>query len=694
MPASPAPLRRVDALRGLDGAARRPDAPAHPARAREAGALGARAPRGARGAAVHRLPPPQGPRRAAGGSCPGAREPRASTAGPRRSTRGAAAVAARARRDRRWPVLRQDADRLAAVEGAPATERSASSPAPPAPGTGCAPRCTAARSAAEALLALLPPEWTVADLGCGTGAVAAELARASGRSSPSTSRRRCSARRAAGSRAWTNVEIHEARLEALPLADGSCDAALAVLVLSYLEDPAAALREAARILRPGGRLVVVEAARHGDEDLRRRMGQRSPGFDAAALAGLFPAGRRAPVVPDRPARARREGARARRRPRGAPRRAAASVTAPKPPKETEDGRHDPEEEEGSAREGAAARGADPQARAPGEGPLARRVGAQGDRARREGDARAHGHPARVRREAAARGPAHHRLAPHDDPDRGPHRDAERARAPTSAGRAATSSRPRTTPRRRWRSARTARPRARAASRSSPGRARRSRSTGSAPSARSTSAAARARPRSWTTAATRPCSSTRASSSSRRARSRPPATADSEEYAVVLKLLARELREGPEALDAGREGLRGRHRGDHHRRAPALRDAEGGHAPLPRHQRERLGHEVEVRQPVRLPPLARRRAQPRDRRDARRQALRRVRLRRRGQGVRAGAPRAGRARGRHRDRPDQRAPGDDGGVPGRPRSRTWSRRRTSSSPRPATSTSSPSTTCGG
>jgi len=140
----------------------------------------------------------------------------------------------------------------------------------------------------EALLALVPSEWTVADLGCGTGALAAELAprvRKVVAVDRSAEMLRAARKRLAGAR---NVEIHEARLEALPLADASCDAALAVLVLSYLEEPAAALREAARVLRPGGRLVVVEAARHGDEALRRRMGQVSPGFDARALARLFP----------------------------------------------------------------------------------------------------------------------------------------------------------------------------------------------------------------------------------------------------------------------------------------------------------------------------------------------------------------------------------------------------------------------
>ena len=53
---------------------------------------------------------------------------------------------------------------------------------------------------------------------------------------------------------------------------------------------------------------------------------------------------------------------------------------------------------------------------------------------------------------------------------------------------------------------------------------------------------------------------------------------------------------------------------------------------------------------------------------------------------------GRARDRDRDRPDLRAAGSHGGVPGRPASMTWSRRPTSSSPRRGTATWSPSTTC--
>src|SRR5512138_1507105 len=143
---------------------------------------------------------------------------------------------------------------------------------------------------AEALLALVPTEWTVADLGCGTGALAAELAarvRKVIAVDRSAAMLRAARKRLARAR---NVEVHEARLEALPVADASCDAAVVSLVLAYLEDPAPALREAARILRQGGRLVVLEAARHGDDGLRRRMGQVHPGFSTEALRALLPPG--------------------------------------------------------------------------------------------------------------------------------------------------------------------------------------------------------------------------------------------------------------------------------------------------------------------------------------------------------------------------------------------------------------------
>ena len=128
------------------------------------------------------------------------------------------------------------------------------------------------------------------------------------------------------------------------------------------------------------------------------------------------------------------------------------------------------------------------------------------------------------------------------------------------------------------------------------------------------------------------------------------------------------------MDQDLRRVQGRDRGDHHGRAPSLRDDEGRLAALPGHQRQRLGHQVQVRQQVRLPPLAHRRHQPRHRRPHRRQGRGRLRLRRRGQGLRGVAARPGRPRDRHRDRPDLRAAGRDGRLPGRhPRERARHRR---------------------
>ncbi|HUL58627.1 MAG TPA: metalloregulator ArsR/SmtB family transcription factor [Anaeromyxobacteraceae bacterium] len=141
----------------------------------------------------------------------------------------------------------------------------------------------------EAVLALLPPEWTVADLGCGTGAVAAALAGHVRRVigvDQSAAMLRAARRRTGG---LANVELHRAELEALPLPAASCDAALLALVLAYVADEPAVVAEAARILRPGGRLVVVDLIRHADEEFRRRMGQARAGYEPAALERLLAA---------------------------------------------------------------------------------------------------------------------------------------------------------------------------------------------------------------------------------------------------------------------------------------------------------------------------------------------------------------------------------------------------------------------
>ncbi|HSJ05404.1 MAG TPA: class I SAM-dependent methyltransferase, partial [Longimicrobiales bacterium] len=135
------------------------------------------------------------------------------------------------------------------------------------------------------LLALLPDDLVVGDLGCGTGVMSAELSRHAGRViavDDSKAMLAAARRRLAGAE---NVEIRAGRLEALPVSDGELDAAVLALVLHYVVEPAVALAEAHRVLAPGGRLVVVDMAAHGRGDLTERMGHVWQGFQEDQLTG-------------------------------------------------------------------------------------------------------------------------------------------------------------------------------------------------------------------------------------------------------------------------------------------------------------------------------------------------------------------------------------------------------------------------
>jgi ubiquinone/menaquinone biosynthesis C-methylase UbiE len=69
--------------------------------------------------------------------------------------------------------------------------------------------------------------------------------------------------------AGVDAEIVQAGAEDLPFEDSSFDTAVFTLVLCTVPDPAAALAEAARVLRPGGRLLFVEHVRSEDRGLAR-----------------------------------------------------------------------------------------------------------------------------------------------------------------------------------------------------------------------------------------------------------------------------------------------------------------------------------------------------------------------------------------------------------------------------------------
>lgn len=128
------------------------------------------------------------------------------------------------------------------------------------------------------LLGLLDPSWTVADLGCGTGQLSQQLA-------PFVERvvavdASAAMLRTARSRLGNlgNVEIRRGELESLPIDDRSIDAGLLVLVLPYVTEPIQVIAEAARALKPGGRLLVTDLMPHEKSEYRQTLGHQWQGF--------------------------------------------------------------------------------------------------------------------------------------------------------------------------------------------------------------------------------------------------------------------------------------------------------------------------------------------------------------------------------------------------------------------------------
>ena len=138
-------------------------------------------------------------------------------------------------------------------------------------------------------LALLLPSVRVADLGCGEGYLTLEVARwarqvvAVDRSDRVLERARVLARPDGVS----NIEWKRGEIEKLPLADGSVDLALLSQALHHAEDPARALREAARVVVEGGRVLVLDLAGHEYQWVRERLGDRWTGFEPAALEDMM-----------------------------------------------------------------------------------------------------------------------------------------------------------------------------------------------------------------------------------------------------------------------------------------------------------------------------------------------------------------------------------------------------------------------
>lgn len=92
-----------------------------------------------------------------------------------------------------------------------------------------------------------------------------------------------------------NAELRQADLYALPLQDGGADLAILHHVLHFAQQPGAAIAEAARVLAPGGRLLIADFAPHDREELRQRDAHTRLGFSDEQVLGWFEAAGLAPV---------------------------------------------------------------------------------------------------------------------------------------------------------------------------------------------------------------------------------------------------------------------------------------------------------------------------------------------------------------------------------------------------------------
>jgi ubiquinone/menaquinone biosynthesis C-methylase UbiE len=138
-----------------------------------------------------------------------------------------------------------------------------------------------------ALAALAEPDWVLGDLGCGTGRVSEVFARFVARVVAVDGSAQMLQAAKKRLQPYENVELRRGDLEALPIDDGRLDAATMMLVLHHVPEPDKALAEAARVLRPGGRLIVVDMLPHDRESYGQQMGHVWLGFSEPQLHGML-----------------------------------------------------------------------------------------------------------------------------------------------------------------------------------------------------------------------------------------------------------------------------------------------------------------------------------------------------------------------------------------------------------------------
>ena len=141
---------------------------------------------------------------------------------------------------------------------------------------------------AEMLLKLMPP-LVIADLGAGEGTVSLLLAQRAKRvvAVDHSGKMREYAMDVARRNAVGNLDYRVGDLEALPIGDAEVDLALFHQSLHHALHPIDAVREALRILRPGGQVAILDLLKHSVEEARELYADVWLGFSQVELVGLL-----------------------------------------------------------------------------------------------------------------------------------------------------------------------------------------------------------------------------------------------------------------------------------------------------------------------------------------------------------------------------------------------------------------------
>jgi ubiquinone/menaquinone biosynthesis C-methylase UbiE len=144
------------------------------------------------------------------------------------------------------------------------------------------------KSLAEALLRLMPP-LVMADLGAGDGSFSLLLARRAARviAVDASEKMLDVGRELAARHDVQNIEFRAGDMEELPIDAGTIDVAFFSQSLHHALHPAGALEEAARILKPAGRVVILDLARHRFEEARELYADEWLGFAEADLESML-----------------------------------------------------------------------------------------------------------------------------------------------------------------------------------------------------------------------------------------------------------------------------------------------------------------------------------------------------------------------------------------------------------------------